>query len=155
MRGEEKPYEMPVAETQPEPMSPPQAPQAANPGLTKQKQHQLSRQHNNNLAIQQRLQHLSPVHPHKLKTEGASTEATHSVNAPPLGCAIVLNPTSPSAASMSSSSLTPPPPTLTSSSTPPSSGLGVGVVLTHPLDSLLTPAASPEEDSLETWIQTV
>ncbi len=26
---------------------------------------------------------------------------------------------------------------------------------THPLDSLLTPAASPEEDSLEPWIQTV
>ena len=25
----------------------------------------------------------------------------------------------------------------------------------HPLDSLLTPAASPEEDSLEPWIQTV
>ena len=25
----------------------------------------------------------------------------------------------------------------------------------HPLDSLLTPAASPEEDPLETWIQTV
>lgn len=27
--------------------------------------------------------------------------------------------------------------------------------LPHPLDSLLTPAASPEDDSLETWIQTV
>ena len=42
------------------------------------------------------------------------------------------------------------------------SGGGVGLLSPnlpkfprHPLDSLLTPAASPEEDSLEPWIQTV
>ncbi len=59
MRGEDKPYEMPVA---------PQEPERAPSGLSKQKQHQLARQYTNNLAIQESLQHLSPVHPQKVTT---------------------------------------------------------------------------------------
>lgn len=143
MRGEEKPYEMPVASSSspqqhyqasspPPPVATTTSSTADNTSSTKQK----PRQHSNALAIQQRLQHLSPVHPQKLK-KSQNHDSTLSVQ--------LLNAPSPSAASVSSStgsaqSVTPPPALLQTH---------------HALDSLLTPAASPEEDPLETWIQTV
>ena len=83
MRGEEKPYEMPVAENDQEPEIPssgnvlatagpvtlasPSSSTATNvSGDTKQK---MSRQFSNNLAIQQHLKHLSPVHPKALSVD--------------------------------------------------------------------------------------
>ena len=169
MRGEEKPYQMPVAEgSETVPHQPPMGmaggssqpqPQQTKSSNSVQQQRQQQRINNNNLAIQQKLQHLSPIHPQKLsknKTEPNQQTSTavivqhHSLSVPvqqlglggPGGTrssASTANSPAPSAASSSSSSVTPPLSSLTH----------------HPLDSLLTPAASPEEDSLETWIQTV
>ena len=79
MRGEEKPYEMPVAENDQQPEIPSAGPVTLAPsssssssaatnvsGDTKQK---MSRQFSNNLAIQQHLKHLSPVHPKALSVD--------------------------------------------------------------------------------------
>ena len=85
MRGEEKPYEMPVAENDQQPEIPPSGNVLATAGPvtlpsssssssaatnvsgdTKQK---MSRQFSNNLAIQQHLKHLSPVHPKALSVD--------------------------------------------------------------------------------------
>ena len=168
MRGEEKPYQMPVAEgSETVPHQPPMGmaggssqpqPQQTKSSNSVQQQRQQQRINNNNLAIQQKLQHLSPIHPQKLSKNNNKTEPNqsavivqhHSLSVPvqqlglggPGGTrssASTANSPAPSAASNSSSSVTPPLSSLTH----------------HPLDSLLTPAASPEEDSLETWIQTV
>ena len=144
MRGEEKPYEMPSPS-----QDSPQQQQQQQPH-----QQQQQPQHNSNLAIQQRLQHLSPVNPQKLSHRHKHQLTTQAVVALPVNpiarSALLTNSPSPSAAStvsnQSTGSAAPP----SSSVTPPLSSS-----LPHPLDSLLTPAASPEDDSLETWIQTV
>ena len=62
MRGEEKPYEMPAPTAE----STAAAATGTPPG-NKQKQQQLARQHINHLAIQHRLQQLSPVSQQTLK----------------------------------------------------------------------------------------
>ena len=148
MRGEEKPYEMPAPEQdQPPAIAPPAAVAtvASKASETKQK---ISRQFTNNLAIQQRLQHLSPVHPQTLTVETSSGSAASQ----PLAAGVAASLTSidlhksPSAASTATSVL---------SSSPASTLLMTTHHHHHPLDSLLTPAASPEEDPLETWIHTV
>ena len=164
MRGEEKPYQMPVAEDSEAeiPHQPPMA-QLAQPNASSQQQQQMTKSsnsvqqrqqqqriNNNNLAIQQTLQHLSPIHPQKLSKNNKPDQATavivqHGSNLAVPGqlnhrTGTAAHSPSPSAASSSSQS----------SVSPPLSSL-----THHPLDSLLTPAASPEEDSLETWIQTV
>ena len=146
MRGEEKPYEMPAPEQdQPPAIAPPAAVAsvASKASETKQK---ISRQFTNNLAIQQRLQHLSPVHPQTLTVETSSgTAASRPVVAAASLTSVDLH-KSPSAASTATSVL---------SSSSPASTLLMTTHHHHPLDSLLTPAASPEEDPLETWIHTV
>lgn len=155
MRGEEKPYEMPAPQNQqPEELQQPlQQPQ------------QQYNNNNNNLAIQHRLQHLSPVNPQKLRPMQPSSPAAKTkqqltsqqpahqqqltagqpttIVLPVKLAGRSISSPSPSAASTMSSG---------SSVTPP---LPVTSGLPHTLDSLLTPAASPEDDSLETWIQTV
>ena len=180
MRGEEKPYQMPVAEDSEAeiPHQPPMA-QLAQPNASSQQQQQMTKSsnsvqqrqqqqriNNNNLAIQQTLQHLSPIHPQKLSKNNKPDQATAvivqqslAVPAHQLGngsqllhctgttarssVSLAAHSPSPSAASSSSQS--------SSVTTPPE----LSSLTHHPLDSLLTPAASPEEDSLETWIQTV
>ena len=133
MRGEEKPYEMP------------------SPNDSQQSQQQQQQPHNSNLAIQQRLQHLSPINPQKLsrqhKNQLKSADSLPGRSSIQSGFRSV-SPAS-AASTMSNQS------TSSSSMTPPLGGGVAGSILPHPLDSLLTPAASPEDDSLETWIQTV
>lgn len=181
MRGEEKPYQMPVAEESIEdiPHQPPMAQCPAQPASSQQQQQQQqpmtkssnsvqqTRIKNNNLAIQQTLQHLSPIHPQKLSKNNKNPEQATAVivqqslavpahqlgnGSQLLHCtgttarssvSVAAHSPSPSAASSSSQS--------SSVTTPPE----LSSLTHHPLDSLLTPAASPEEDSLETWIQTV
>ena len=95
MRGEEKPYEMPIAEDQEEDMEEPaftvptvsaasvasavtaasaatvaSAATSAGLGPEKTKQKLCKNSFTNNFAIQQRLQHLSPVHPKSLTVQG-------------------------------------------------------------------------------------
>ena len=93
MRGEEKPYEMPIAEEQEEDMEEPaftvptvsaasvasaaavtaaSAATAASVATSaeKTKQKLCKNSFTNNFAIQQRLQHLSPVHPKSLTVQG-------------------------------------------------------------------------------------
>ena len=90
MRGEEKPYEMPIAEEQEEDMEEPAftvptvsatsvasaaavtAASAASVATSaeKTKQKLCKNSFTNNFAIQQRLQHLSPVHPKSLTVQG-------------------------------------------------------------------------------------
>ena len=91
MRGEEKPYEMPIAEEQEEDMEEPaftvptvsatsvasaaavtaaSAATSAGLGPEKTKQKLCKNSFTNNFAIQQRLQHLSPVHPKSLTVQG-------------------------------------------------------------------------------------
>ena len=97
MRGEEKPYEMPIAEEQEEDMEDPaftvptvsatsvasaaavtaasaatatSAATSAGLGPEKTKQKLCKNSFTNNFAIQQRLQHLSPVHPKSLTVQG-------------------------------------------------------------------------------------
>ena len=175
MRGEEKPYEMPVpsqedSESQHEQL--PQQLQQHQQQQQQQEEQQLQHQHNNNLAIQHRLQHLSPVNPQKLSRQkhhqlmAAATSSSISATAtsivhlpvnPIARSALNNNSPSPSAASTVSNQST-------GSSTAAAVTVAVPIMssvtsplssLPHPLDSLLTPAASPEDDSLETWIQTV
>ena len=156
MRGEEKPYEMPAPEQDQPPAIAPPAAVAASVAASKasETKQKISRQFTNNLAIQQRLQHLSPVHPQTLTVETSSGSAAASQ---PLAAGVAASLTSidlhksPSAASTAT-------PVLTSSSPVPASASTLLMTTHHhhhPLDSLLTPAASPEEDPLETWIHTV
>ena len=155
MRGEEKPYEMPAPEQDQPPAIAPPAAVAASVAASKasETKQKISRQFTNNLAIQQRLQHLSPVHPQTLTVETSSGSAASQ----PLAAGVAASLTSidlhksPSAASTAT-------PVLTSSSPVPASASTLLMTTHHhhhPLDSLLTPAASPEEDPLETWIHTV
>ena len=94
MRGEEKPYEMPIAEEQEEDVEEPaftvptvsaasvasaaavtaataaSAATSAGLGPENTKQKLCKNSYTNNFAIQQRLQHLSPVHPKSLTVQG-------------------------------------------------------------------------------------
>ena len=181
MRGEEKPYQMPVAEESIEdiPHQPPMMAQCpAQPASSQQQQQQQqpmtkssnsvqqTRIKNNNLAIQQTLQHLSPIHPQKLSKNTKPEQATAvivqqslAVPAHQLGNGSqLLHCTGTTARSSVSVAAHSPSPSAASSSSQSSSVTNppeLSSLTHHPLDSLLTPAASPEEDSLETWIQTV
>ncbi len=134
-------------------------------------------QQQQNLAIQQRLQHLSPVNPKSLvgavntnTSVNKLVTSVTSVTAPP-SILLPLTPVARSEIGKATASQPPnvivptplgpaPSPSTASTISSLSSGPSLSPPLAatsilHPLDSLLTPAASPEDDSLEPWIQTV